>query len=367
MKIACVAGARPNFMKVGPVIEALAKYPAHETVLIHTGQHYDAAMSKVFFDDLGLPEPDVYLGVGSDTQARQTAKVMMEFEAWAAGARPDCVVVVGDVNSTLACSLVAAKLGIRLGHVEAGLRSFDRTMPEELNRLVTDVLADLLFTSCVDAAPNLLREGVDPAKIHFVGNVMIDSLVRHREEAAASDVLDRLQLADRGYSLVTLHRPSNVDEPTVFRGILTALGRLSTLKPVLFPVHPRTRKRIEEFGLGGLLAAHPALRLTEPFGYLDFLKLMDHTALMVTDSGGIQEETTFLGVPCLTVRLNTERPVTVSEGTNELVGIDPDRIVEAGLRALRGTGKKGSIPELWDGRSGERIAAVLDRIGGGNA
>jgi UDP-N-acetylglucosamine 2-epimerase (non-hydrolysing) len=334
-------------------------------VLIHTGQHYDDAMSKVFFVDLGLPEPDVYLGVGSDTQARQTAKVMVEFEGWAEGARPDCVVVVGDVNSTVACSLVAAKLGIRLAHVEAGLRSYDRTMPEEVNRLVTDALADLLFTSCSDAAPNLLREGVDPAKIHFVGNVMIDSLVSHRQKAAASDVLDRLQLAHRGYSLVTLHR--NVDEPTVFRGILTALGRLSTEKPVLFPVHPRTRKRIQEFGLGGYLDAHPRLRLTEPFGYLDFLKLMDHTALMVTDSGGIQEETTFLGVPCLTVRLNTERPVTVSEGTNELVGIDPDRIVEAGLRALGGTGKKGSIPELWDGRSGERIAAILDRIGGGNA
>jgi UDP-N-acetylglucosamine 2-epimerase (non-hydrolysing) len=270
------------------------------------------------------------------------------------------MLVVGDVNSTLAAALVAAKLRIRLGHVEAGLRSYDREMPEEVNRLVTDALADDLFTSCEDAAPNLLREGVDPRKIHFVGNVMIDSLVRYREKAATSRVLEDLGVGERGYTLVTLHRPSNVDEREVFRGILTALGLLAEEKPVLFPVHPRTRRRVAEFGFDGIVRAHPALRLVDPLGYLDFLKLMDRAALLVTDSGGIQEETTFLGVPCLTVRLNTERPVTVTEGTNELVGIDPDRIVAAGTAALRGGGKRGRVPALWDGKSGARIAAILN-------
>jgi UDP-N-acetylglucosamine 2-epimerase (non-hydrolysing) len=367
MKIACVVGARPNFMKIAPVMEAMAGHPVLRPVLVHTGQHYDAAMSKVFFEELGLPAPDVDLGVGSDTQARQTAKVMIEFEAWAAAERPDYVLVVGDVNSTLAASLVAAKQNIRLGHVEAGLRSFDREMPEEVNRLVTDALADDLFTSCEDAAPNLLREGVDPARIHFVGNVMIDSLVHHREKAGRSTVLADLGLEDRGYTLVTLHRPSNVDEPEVFRGILSALGRLAAEKPVLFPVHPRTRKRVEEFGFGNLVGERSGLRLVDPLGYLDFLRLMDRAALLVTDSGGIQEETTFLGVPCLTVRLNTERPVTVAEGTNELVGVDPERIVAAGTAALRGGGKKGRIPKLWDGKSGERIVNILNEVAEGRA
>ncbi len=364
MKVACVVGARPNFMKIGPVIEAMAAYPRLVPFLVHTGQHYDDAMSKVFFEDLGLPRPDVYLGVGSDTQTRQTAKVMNEFEALALEHAPDYVLVVGDVNSTLACSLVAAKLRIRLGHVESGLRSGDRDMPEEINRLVTDAVADDLFTSCADAAPNLLREGVDPARIHFVGNVMIDSLVHHRARAAQSGVLTELGLGSRGYILVTLHRPSNVDEPDTFRGLLRALGRLSEEKPVLFPVHPRTRHRIAEFGLEDLVAAHPGLRLVDPLGYLDFLKLEDNAALVVTDSGGIQEETTYLGVPCLTVRLNTERPVTVTEGTNRLVGIDPERVIEAGLAALADGGGPGMIPELWDGKAGERIAAVLDRTAG---
>lgn len=362
MKVACVVGARPNFMKIGPVIEGLRAFPDLEPILVHTGQHYDAAMSKVFFEDLELPEPDVYLDVGSDTHSRQTAKVMVEFEAWVESEKPDYVVVVGDVNSTLACSLVASKLRIRLGHVEAGLRSYDREMPEEINRLVTDSIADELFTSCADAAPNLLREGVDPARIHFVGNVMIDSLVRHREKAAGSGVLQILGLQEKGFTLVTLHRPSNVDMPEVFRDILGALGTLSGEKPVIFPVHPRSRKRIEEFGLGDLLRTHPDLRLVDPLGYLDFLKLMENAALMVTDSGGIQEETTFLGIPCLTVRLNTERPVTVSEGTNTMVGVDPEKIVSEGLDALRNGGKRGTIPELWDGHTGERIAKVLSRI-----
>ena len=359
MKIACIAGARPNFMKVGPIIAALRKAPRVTPILVHTGQHYDDAMSKVFFEDLGLPDPDVYLGVGSDTQARQTAKVMIELESWAQTAKPDYVLVVGDVNSTLAASLVAAKLRLPLGHVEAGLRSFDRDMPEEINRLVTDAVADDLFTSSTDAAPNLIREGVDPARIHFVGNVMIDSLIQHRARASESEVMERLGVSRRGFTLVTLHRPSNVDEPVVFRGILEALGRLSAQKPVLFPVHPRSQKRIQEFALEPILASYPGLRLMDPLRYLDFLKLMDEAALLVTDSGGIQEETTFLGVPCVTVRHNTERPITITEGTNELVGTDPDRLVDAGTRALSGNWKQGKIPELWDGRTGQRIASFL--------
>jgi len=367
MKIACIAGARPNFMKVAPIIEAMRSYPELHPVLVHTGQHYDDAMSKVFFEDLALPDPDIYLGVGSDTQARQTAKVMVELETWVLQAKPDYVLVVGDVNSTLAASLVASKLRVRLGHVEAGLRSFDRDMPEEINRLVTDTLADDLFTSCADAEPNLAREGVDPKRIHFVGNVMIDSLVRHRAKASASDVVERLGVSARGYTLVTLHRPSNVDEPEVFKGILSALGQLSDIKPVLFPVHPRTRKRIGEFGLEGLMTSHPNLRLIEPVRYLEFLRLMDQAALLFTDSGGIQEETTFLGVPCITVRHNTERPITITEGTNELVGTDPGRLVEAGKRALSGSWKKGKIPALWDGKSGQRIAAILDDFRKGTA
>src|SRR5262245_5890615 len=267
VKIACIAGARPNFMKVGPIIEALRRHPGLTPVLVHTGQHYDDAMSKVFFEDLGLPDPDVYLGVGSDTQARQTAKIMIELETWALHARPDYVLVVGDVNSTLAASLVASKLRIRLGHVEAGLRSFDRDMPEEINRLVTDALSDDLYTSSTDAEPNLRREGVDAKRIHFVGNVMIDSLIRHRAKASESDVVERLGLSARAYTLVTLHRPSNVDQREVFRGILTALSQLSEKRPVLFPAHPRTRKRIGEFGLETLVASHPDLRLIEPLRY----------------------------------------------------------------------------------------------------
>jgi len=365
MRVACIVGARPNFMKIAPVIEAMAAFPTLEPLLIHTGQHYDDAMSKVFFDELGLPRPDVYLGVGSASHTQQTAKVMVELETLMLERKPDYVLVVGDVNSTLAASLVASKLRIRLGHVESGLRSHDRDMPEEINRLVTDAVSDDLYTSCADAEPNLLQEGVDPARIHFVGNVMIDSLVHHRERAARSKAMETLGIEKRGFILVTLHRPSNVDVPDTFRGILGALGTLSEEKPVIFPVHPRTRKRIGEFGLDGLLASHPGLRLVDPLGYLDFLKLQDNAALVVTDSGGIQEETTFMGVPCLTVRLNTERPVTITEGTNELVGVDPERILSAGLAVLRDGVKPGRIPERWDGKAGERIAKVLDGIAGG--
>mgnify|MGYP002624143299 CR=1 FL=1 len=360
MKVACVVGARPNFMKIAPVIDAMRAHPRLTPFLIHTGQHYDAAMYKVFFEDLGLPRPDVYLGVGSDTQGRQTARIMSEFEGLCEEHKPDYVLVVGDVNSTMAAAVVAVKLRIRTGHVESGLRSYDRDMPEEINRLVTDAISDDLFTSCADAAPNLIKEGVDPSRIHFVGNVMIDSLVKHRDRAKASPVLGDLGLEPRGYLLVTLHRPSNVDDPDTFKRLIGALGRLSQEKPVIFPVHPRTRARLGEFGLGGFLDSHPGLRLVDPLGYLDFLKLMDNTALVVTDSGGIQEETTYLGVPCLTARRNTERPVTVTEGTNRLIGVDPEAIVEAGLEVLHGAPVEGRIPELWDGKAAERIAAKLN-------
>ena len=367
MKIACVVGARPNFMKIGPVIEALRPHPDLVPFLVHTGQHYDPGMSKVFFEDLGLPEPDVYLGVGSGSHTRQTSTVMNHLEALFESEAPDYVLVVGDVNSTLAAALVASKMRIRLGHVEAGLRSRDRDMPEEINRLVTDVVSDDLFTSCADAAPNLLAEGIPAERIRFVGNVMIDSLIRHREHAASSKVLEALGLEPKGYTLVTLHRPSNVDVPETFAGIAGALGEISRDLPVVFPIHPRTRKRVGEFGLEERLAAFPDLRLVDPQGYLDFLCLMDNAALVLTDSGGIQEETTFLGVPCLTVRENTERPVTLTEGTNVLVGTDPERILAEGRKVLAGEGKTGRIPELWDGKSGERIAAALGEIAEGDA
>lgn len=360
MKIACVVGARPNFMKMAPIIEALRPLPGITPLLVHTEQHYDEAMSKVFFEDLGLPVPDIFLGVGSGNHSEQTARVMLEFDRVVGVEKPDFVLVVGDVNSTMAAALVAAKRLIPLGHVEAGLRSFDRTMPEEVNRVVTDQVSDLLFTTCREAETHLVREGIDPARIRFVGNVMIDTLLKHRERARElSRAMETFGLTPRRFVLVTLHRPSNVDEPAPLRGLLEALGRLSEERAVLFPVHPRTRNRIREFGLEDVLAGHPALRLAEPLGYLDFLRLLDDAELAVTDSGGIQEETTVLGVPCLTVRPNTERPITITEGTNILVGTDPRRVVEEGLKALSGTRKTGRVPELWDGRAAGRIARIL--------
>lgn len=360
MRVTCVVGARPNFMKMAPIIEAMRATRDLMPTLVHTGQHYDPIMSKVFFDDLGMPKPDIYLGVGSGGHSEQTARVMIEIDRVVAADPPDFILVVGDVNSTLAAALVAAKRLIPLGHVEAGLRSHDRTMPEEINRMVTDILSDLCFTTSLDAAPNLVREGVDSKKIRFVGNVMIDSLLKHRQRARdLSTVLADLKLAPKMYVVVTLHRPSNVDEAEGLTGILGALGRLAQERTVLFPVHPRTRARIAEFGLEPLLARHPGLKLIDPLGYLDFLRLLDDAELVVTDSGGIQEETTVLDVPCLTVRPNTERPVTVTEGTNLLIGTDPARIVEEGLKVLSGRRKSGRVPPLWDGHAAERIAAAL--------
>ncbi|MCX7851898.1 MAG: UDP-N-acetylglucosamine 2-epimerase (non-hydrolyzing) [Caldilineales bacterium] len=359
LEILHVVGARPNFMKAAPVMRALAGYGHVRQTLVHTGQHYDANMSDVFFAQLGLPEPTVNLGVGSGSHAVQTAQIMLRFEAVVAGQRPDWVVVYGDVNSTVAVALVCAKRLIPVAHVEAGLRSFDRTMPEEINRVLTDQIADLLFTPSADGDANLLREGVAATKIHRVGNVMIDTLVRLLPAAATCWETERLRpWQDRPYALVTLHRPANVDDPTMLGGLLSALAAIGRRLPVLFPVHPRTRQRLEDFGLG---TAWPGLHLLEPLSYLEFLALQTRATLVITDSGGIQEETTYLGIPCLTVRDNTERPITVDMGTNILVGRDPARLQAEAYRILDGDVKTGCVPPLWDGRAGERVAAILAR------
>lgn len=362
MKIILVVGARPNFMKIAPILEELEKYPDEfDPYLVHTGQHYDEKMSKIFFEELGLPEPDRYLGVGSGSHAAQTAKVMIAFEEVLTEEQPDLVLVVGDVNSTVACSLDAVKLHIPVGHVEAGLRSRDRTMPEETNRLVTDAISDLLFTTCRDADENLLQEGVSREKIFFVGNVMIDSLRKFEHLAESAPILDTLGLEPEGYGLVTLHRPSNVDQLEHFEGIIRAFGEIQTRLPLIFPIHPRTEKMIAGLGLQSQVAAMEKLKFIAPVGYLDFLKLQKNARLVLTDSGGIQEETTVLGVPCLTLRENTERPITVEVGTNQLVGVDRERIVRAAMEILDGGGKRGRIPEGWDGKAAARIVEGLGK------
>ena len=365
MKIILVVGARPNFMKIAPILEELKRYPDRfDPYLVHTGQHYDEKMSKIFFEELGLPEPDRYLGVGSGSHAAQTAKVMIAFEDVLTEEKPDLVLGVGDVNSTVACSLDAVKMHIPVGHVEAGLRSRDRTMPEEINRLVTDAISDLLFTTCRDADENLLQEGVSREKIRFVGNVMIDSLRKFEAMAEKSPILDTLGLEPGGYGLVTLHRPSNVDQLEHFEGIIRAFGEIQTRLPLIFPIHPRTEKMIAEPGLQSQVAAMKNLRFVAPVGYLDFLKLQKFARLVLTDSGGIQEETTVLGVSCLTLRENTERPITVEVGTNQLVGVDRERIVRAAMEILDGEEKPGRIPEGWDGKAAERIVEALGKTFG---
>ena len=350
MKVLNVVGARPNFMKIAPIVEEMKETPDLTSILVHTGQHYDEGMSDVFFRDLGIPVPDIHLGVGSGTHAEQTARIMVEFEKVCSSERPDLVVVVGDVNSTMACAIVAAKLLVPVAHVEAGLRSFDRTMPEEINRLVTDALADLLFTTSRDAGENLKREGVDSLKIHFVGNVMIDTLLKHRDKAAALHIDKPKQ-----YALVTLHRPSNVDDPKVLAPILEALEEISNTMPVLFPIHPRTHKRVRDFGL----SMNNGIRTMEPLGYLEFLNLESTATVVLTDSGGLQEETTILGVPCLTLRKNTERHVTIIHGTNTMVGPDKGRILLAFRRIVNGDWKPSGPPELWDGRAASRIVRII--------
>jgi UDP-N-acetylglucosamine 2-epimerase (non-hydrolysing) len=358
MHILHVVGARPNFMKAAPVLRALAVYSEIRQTLVHTGQHYDASMSDVFFQQLEMPEPDYNLGVGSGTHAQQTAAVMQAFEPVLAECKPDLVLVYGDVNSTVAAALVCSKLGVRVGHVEAGLRSRDRSMPEEVNRLITDQLSDLLFTPSADADENLLREGIDAAKIHFVGNVMIDTLMRLLPRAQRLDTEN--SRVDVPYALVTLHRPSNVDDLPWLRELLHTLSDLSARLNVIFAVHPRTRQRLD--GLGLSHSNHSRLRLLEPLPYLEFIAMQSQAALVITDSGGIQEETTFLGVPCLTVRENTERPITITAGTNQLVGRDLQQLrssAEEILRKERKT-KRSQIP-LWDGHAAERIADVILR------
>jgi UDP-N-acetylglucosamine 2-epimerase (non-hydrolysing) len=350
-RIICVAGARPNFMKVKPVMDALEARGA-DVVLVHTGQHYDAAMNDVFFADLGLRPPDRHLGTGSGSHAEQTARVMTAFEPLVDELAPDAVVVVGDVTSTLACALVAAKAGVLVAHVEAGLRSRDWSMPEEVNRLVTDRLSDLLFAPSPDGVDNLRAEGYHADQIHLAGNVMIDTLYANLDRALASDVLHRHGLTPGGYALATLHRPANVDDPDVLSGLLRAFGEVARELPVVLPVHPRTAARLESAGIP------EGLRLVPPAGYLDFIALQASARLVLTDSGGIQEETTALGVPCLTTRDSTERPITLTEGTNVLVGRDPERIVAAAREVLESPPAKRA-PALWDGHAGERIADVL--------
>ena len=362
MKIVHVVGARPNFMKVAPVLRAVERAHFAEQRLVHTGQHYDFAMSDVFFVDLGMPRPDLFLGVGSGSHAEQTAKVMVGFEKICLEERPDLVVVAGDVNSTLACALVAAKLRIPSAHIEAGLRSFDRTMPEEVNRIVTDRLSELLLTPSADADEHLLREGTEPARIHRVGNVMIDSLQEHLPRAKEKRAPETLGLSPGGYAVLTLHRPANVDDPAVLAALLEAVAVIQERIPVVFPVHPRTRKMLDSAGLASRLDALAGVQTCDPLGYLEFLGLTSQARLVLTDSGGLQEETTALGVPCLTLRENTERPVTVTEGTSTLVGRDPRRIVEEARKVLDGRGKTGRVPALWDGHAADRIAAVFRRF-----
>ena len=359
VKIINVCGARPNFMKIAPLMRAYRTHPAIHAVLVHTGQHYDANMSDLFFRQLGIPEPDINLEVGSGSHAVQTAEIMRRFEPVVAEQQPHWVVVVGDVNSTIACGLVATKLGVGLAHVEAGLRSFDRTMPEEINRLLTDAISDLLFVSEPSGLENLRREGVAQEKIHFVGNVMIDTLRANLARAEESRILDELGLEPGGYNVLTLHRPSNVDGSASFGRIADALDVIQQDLPTVFPMHPRTLANLDRLGLGERLRAMTGLRIVDPLGYLDFLRLMGKAAVVLTDSGGIQEETTILGVWCLTLRENTERPVTLTCGTNTLVGSNPERIVSAYRRCRSGPPSAQSVPEKWDGKAAERIAAVL--------
>lgn len=363
MKIINIVGARPNFMKMAPIIEAMNRYPEQiQHLLVHTGQHYDEKMSKSFFDDLGMPKPDVNLEVGSGSHAEQTAKIMVEFEKVCLREKPDLVIVVGDVNSTMACTITAKKLGIKVAHVEAGLRSRDMAMPEEINRLCTDVLCDYLFTTDHFADENLLAEGVGKEKIFFVGNVMIDTLLKHRAMASQLDIGTRLGVTSGHYATLTLHRPSNVDDKATLQGILEALQEISQELPIIFPIHPRTRKMAEQFGLSHFFTEGDEVRgiwLTEPLGYLEFLHLNMHARMVLTDSGGLQEETTVLGVPCITMRHNTERPITCEIGSNIIVGNDRGKILAAARTILQGDALSGQVPEKWDGHAAERIVETL--------
>ncbi|RKY57710.1 MAG: UDP-N-acetylglucosamine 2-epimerase (non-hydrolyzing) [Candidatus Neomarinimicrobiota bacterium] len=362
MKIDLIVGARPNYMKAAPVYRELMKYPTEfQCRLVHTGQHYDEKMSDIFFRELELPKPHIYLGVGSGRHGEQTGKIMIEYEKAILDNKPDLVLVAGDVNSTVACSLVAVKMHIKVGHIEGGLRSRDWNMPEEINRIVTDNISDYLFTTSRDADENLKAEGIAPEKIFFVGNTMIDSLQYYMPRVDRRKIHDELNVKPGEYILITLHRPSNVDRDEIFKDLFDTLETIQKRITIVFPMHPRTRKMLAEFGMGHYLEL-PNLKITEPLGYHDFMKLQKHAALVLTDSGGLQEETTVLGVPCLTLRKNTERPITIWEGTNELVGPNPEKILSRTTAILNGDVKKGKIPEYWDGHAAERLVAVLRNI-----
>ena len=361
IRVVNIVGARPNFMKMAPIHRSMQENPSFDPVLVHTGQHYDERMSRVFFDELGMPEPDLFLGVGSGSHAEQTAQVMMQLEPELRRLAPDLVLVVGDVNSTIAAALTAVKLHIPVAHVEAGLRSFDRTMPEEINRVLTDAVSDYLFVTEPSGVRNLKREGRNGNNVYLVGNLMIDSLEQHRARAATVPVLERLGLDAGEYALLTLHRPSNVDDPVALQRIFAALEEIQKSNPVVFPAHPRTVSRLQAFGLLERVEEMPGFRLLEPLGYLEFLRLMMDARVVLTDSGGIQEETTALGVPCITLRENTERPITLEVGTNVLVGTEPGKIYQAFEQVINGKAKRGERPPLWDGHAAERIVGILER------
>lgn len=358
MKIINVAGARPNFIKIASLIHEFKKYKEIEAILVHTGQHYDEAMSKVFFDDLDILRPDINLEIGSKSHAVQTAGIMIKFEQVLLKEKPDFVLVVGDVNSTIACALAAVKLGIKVVHVEAGLRSFDRTMPEEINRVLTDSISDYLFITERSAKDNLLKEGISEDKIHFVGNVMIDTLLRMKEKADKSQIIQKYNLKPKDYAMLTLHRPSNVDDKVTLGGIFEALQVISQRIKIVFPIHPRTKKAIESHGVISK-TQYANIKVIAPLGYLDSLKLMSEAKLVITDSGGMQEETTVLGIPCVTIRDNTERPITVEEGTNVMVGTDKEKIIKGIINSLNSTNYKINIPKFWDGMTAQRIAQIL--------
>lgn len=360
MNILSIVGARPNFMKVAPLHRAFQQTAGIQSKIVHTGQHYDAKMSEVFFEQLELPQPDYYLGVGGGSHTQQTAKIMLAFEEIVTQEQPDLILVVGDVNSTVACTLVATKMNIPLAHVEAGLRSGDRSMPEEINRIITDSVSDYLFVTEYAGLVNLAKEGVPDTKVHFVGNCMIDSLVHYRRKAQVLNAAAQWGLSPKGYVLMTMHRPSNVDTPEGLSAILTMIERTTPIQKVVFPVHPRTRNNMEKFGLSKRLDSIQNLQLLDPQGYLEFLNLMENATAVLTDSGGIQEETTYLQVPCLTFRASTERPVTVELGSNVLLAdLDPDSAMTELQHIFEGRAKTGTVPPLWDGRAAERIAKIL--------
>lgn len=357
-----IVGARPNFMKMAPLYKEFAKYPQlFDVKLIHTGQHYDERMSKFFFIDLEMPQPDIYLGVGSGSHGQQTAKILDLYEKEILQNRPDLVIVAGDVNSTIACAMAAVKLHIPVAHLEAGLRSFDRTMPEEINRLLTDVICDYLLTPSLDGNENLLKEGVPENKIYLVGNIMIDSLVQFKEKANKSSILQELNIGGEEYCLITLHRPSNVDTEEGLKTIITAFAEISKKIKLVFPIHPRTQKNIDKFGMRNLVDKIENLILIPPAGYLDFMKLQMNSKFLLTDSGGLQEESTYFGIPCLTLRENTERPITITQGTNKLVKLETEEIIKESLAIIAGEHKTGSIPEKWDGKTSERVVEIFKK------